>query len=75
MIVHEDYDGYTVENDIALIILESALTMNSKVAEINIPEGDASSFYADGAAITVAGTINYRYLRQKNLDKCQFLGH
>eukprot|EP00116_Pleurobrachia_bachei_P006552 sb/3466814/ len=55
IIVHEDYDGTTVANDIALIILDKALTLNTKVAKIELPEGDASSFYADGAAITVAG--------------------
>lgn len=56
VIVHEDYDSFTIENDIAMIILAEPLTLNANVATIALPEdADVKTLYADGAAITVIG--------------------
>ncbi|XP_076057508.1 trypsin-1-like isoform X2 [Oratosquilla oratoria] len=38
IVQHEDYNGYTIENDIALLRLASPLAMNSYVQPIALPE-------------------------------------
>lgn len=35
IIVHEDYDGKTVVNDVALLVLDKPITLNDKVATSN----------------------------------------
>lgn len=38
MILHPDYDKWTVDNDIMLIKLKSPATLNSKVSTIPLPQ-------------------------------------
>ncbi|XP_063681492.1 trypsin-1-like isoform X2 [Bolinopsis microptera] len=56
IMVHEEYDSYSVVNDVALLVLDKPITLNDKVATIALPDpADRATLYADGAAITVIG--------------------
>jgi len=53
MKLHESYDSWTIENDICLLELDSAVTFNSHVATIGFP--DDHEEYASGTVCTVTG--------------------
>ena len=56
IMVHEEYDSFSVVNDVALLVLDKPITLNEKVATIALPDPeDRATLYADGAAITVIG--------------------
>lgn len=51
--LHENYDSFTVENDICLLELESAATMSDTVATIALPSNHEE--YEAGTMCTVTG--------------------
>merc|ERR1712198_787750 len=53
VILHEDYDSWTVENDICLLKLEHEATMGDHVQAIELPE--ANTEYDEGTMCTVSG--------------------
>merc|ERR1712212_399042 len=53
VIQHEDYDSWTINNDICLLELESSVTMGSHVAAIALPS--ANEEYSEGTMCTVTG--------------------
>jgi len=53
VIQHEDYDSWTINNDICLLELESSVTMGSHVAAIPLPS--ANEEYSEGTMCTVTG--------------------
>jgi len=53
VIAHEDYDSWTINNDICLLELESAATMGSHVSTISLPM--ANQEYDAGTMCTVTG--------------------
>lgn len=56
VIVHPEYDGNTVVNDIAMLITETDINLDSTKATIALPsDDDIASLNAEGAAITVIG--------------------
>jgi len=56
IMVHEEYDSFSVVNDVALLVLDKPITLSEKVATIALPDPeDRATLYADGAAITVIG--------------------
>ena len=53
LIVHPDYNGRSLRNDIGIIKLERALHLNDKVKRVKLPKHD---FLApSGTMVTVAG--------------------
>ena len=57
MIVHEDYDGETITNDIAMLITQTEIEMSSTVATIALPTSSDSSMYDEGSPVTVIGNV------------------
>merc|ERR1719447_1947770 len=53
VIQHEDYDSWTINNDICLLELETSVTMGSHVAAIPLPS--ANEEYSEGTMCTVTG--------------------
>jgi len=53
VVLHENYDSFTVENDICLLELESAATMSDTVATIALPSNHEE--YEAGTMCTVTG--------------------
>eukprot|EP00116_Pleurobrachia_bachei_P007179 sb/3467441/ len=55
VIVHEDYDGNTITNDIAMLITQEEIQMSSNVSPIALPTSSDSSMYDVGSPVTVIG--------------------
>ncbi|XP_035693354.1 trypsin-like [Branchiostoma floridae] len=53
VVQHEDYDDRTIDNDIALLELETPITIGSHVGTVNLP--DAESDVSGGTTCTVTG--------------------
>jgi len=53
MIIHPEYDSYTIENDICLVYTSTAFQLNAKVARVSLPAQDQE--WSAGTTVTVSG--------------------
>ncbi|XP_075698813.1 complement C1r subcomponent-like [Rhinoderma darwinii] len=80
--IHPGYSASSHDHDIALIELETAVTMNRNVSPICLPEGNVTYLYESGKLGYVSGFgitqdnkitdhLHYVYLPMAARDKCQ----
>ena len=65
IIPHPDYDPYTLENDLAILILEEAVTKNVAIQPIALNQNNT----ANGTSCTITGWGTTVFVSNKNKHK------